>query len=343
MTAPSGSFLRTHAYVDFLSETHPELELSRDRLPVPSYRTVVELKDGLRPGSWVQGAAGLFPLAPRALCVGVPFEPYDQTYLLDEIGDPMDFVRRCRSEVQRERAGLCFFPNVAADHPRVEELVGAGFHRVPSFPDMRVELDVEDFGQHLMRVPQGDRSGVRRNIKRFHRAGHRIEPLTGSETPHVLYRAYLTFQERALVPWVPHTEAYFEGLPGLDPAVRLQVARNEDDRIMGFVVNFWEEDYVQSGRIGVVPEYDRKDAVYFRLLYHALEDGFEAAQEGHRHHLSLEPTGYRTKRHLGAEQIPLVNLLLGVSPFWATTLLATPQARFFLRHLRDPKALESYY
>lgn len=338
------SFLRSDGYVDFLTETHPELEMSRVRLPVPSYRTQIILKDAMRPGSWlrqiVSALAPVLPSRPRALCIGVPFEPYDQTHLLGRLKDPASFVRACREQTLRCGSGLCFFPNVDPSHPGVDALEREGFRIVPSFPDMRIDLDVDSFEGHLAKIHRDDRSGIRRNIRKFERAGHRLERLRSGEEHAELFKAYRTFQERALVPWVPHTVEYFRRLPEMHPDVRVHVARSSAGRLLGFVVNFWESGHVQSGRIGVVPEYDRRDSVYFRLLYRAVEDALVAPSA---RFLSLEPTGYRTKRHLGARRVPLVNLLLGASRFWRAALTSAPLARRFLRHLEEPKMLERFY
>ena len=60
--------------------------------------------------------------------------------------------------------------------------------------------------------------------------------------------------------------------------------------------------------------------------------------------LSLEPTGYRMKRHLGARSVPMVNLVMGVNATWRGLLGGfAGVGRRLLRHLEDRVALEQEY
>ncbi|MFZ9888541.1 MAG: hypothetical protein ACO3JL_13670 [Myxococcota bacterium] len=97
---------------------------------------------------------------------------------------------------------------------------------------------------------------------------------------------------------------------------------------------------LHAGRIGVVPDAYRRHGVYFRLLYAVLEEGFRVGST----HVSLEPTAYRTKRHLGARRKRTINLVLGVSPLWRM-LLGTcgGLGRRLLRHLDHRRTLERVY
>ncbi|MCB9652120.1 MAG: GNAT family N-acetyltransferase, partial [Deltaproteobacteria bacterium] len=158
-----------------------------------------------------------------------------------------------------------------------------------------------------------------------------------------LFAAYRPFFERATVRWQPHSEAYFRRLSELGPRARITAAMTDDGDVAGFVVNFRDGHNFQAGRIGVSPRFDRKDAVYFRLLYHALEESF-ALSDTRRARLSLEPTGYRMKRHLGARSVPMVNLVMGVNATWRGLLGGfAGVGRRLLRHLEDRVALEQEY
>jgi hypothetical protein len=336
-------------YRRFLAETHPELEIRDDRLSSPSFVACLDIREPMLPGAardLLTAFTEIGPryVRPRSLFLGTPFERYDQTHLLDEIDAPVRLAQAAGAEARRENLEMVVLTNVCPEHPMMPRWLDAGFVTLPSFPDTLVDLDVPDFSQYLLRLPQGDRSGVRRNIRRFDRAGHRLETITDSSAlGPTLYEAYRPLLERATVRWQPHTEAYFCRLTEMGRDVRLTVARDPAGQIAGFIVNFVDGEGFQAGRVGVAPGYDRKDAVYFRLMYHAVEESLAHAKSPQAC-LSLEPTGYRMKRHLGARSRRLVNLVFGVSLKWRSLLGGfAPLGRWFLSHLDDREALERAY
>lgn len=336
-------------YRRFLAETHPDLDLRDDRLEVPTFVAPLDVREPLLPGATkdiLTAFTEVTPsyVVPRSLFLGTPFERYDQTHLLDEVEAPVRLAQRAFQIAKEGRLQVVVLTNVSPEHPALPRWLDAGFVRLPSFPDTLVDLDVESFDAHLMRLPQGDRSGIRRNIRHFDRAGHVLEEVEVSAgLGPDLFRAYRPFFERATVRWQPHTEAYFDRLTDLGTRVRLTIARAPDRRVIGFIVSFDDGVNFQAGRIGVVPEFHKRDAVYFRLLYHAMQDSFQRAST-RRAVLSLEPTGYRMKRHLGARARPLVNLVLGVSLRWRALLRGlAPIGRHLLAHLDDRATLERAY
>ena len=343
------SLLLEPGYRRLLAETHPELAITDDRLAVPSFVAPLDVREPLLPGPLKEAVTAFTEVTPalvlpRALFLGTPFERYDQTHVLQEVQDPLRLAQAARAAAQAAGLQVVVLTNVAPAHPRLPSWIEAGFVSLPSFPDTVVDLDVGGFEQHLLRIPQGDRSGMRRNIRRFERAGHRLVALddTAPVGP-ALFRAYRPFFERATVRWQPHSEAYFARLSELGPRARVTAAIARDGDIAGFVVNFRDGAHFQAGRIGVSPRFDRRDAVYFRLLYHALEESFALA-ETPRARLSLEPTGYRMKRHLGARSVPMINLVMGVSAAWRGLLGGfAGVGRRLLRHLEDRAMLERAY
>jgi len=310
-----------------------------------SFIAPLDTQEPLVPGFWrslVSVAKMTMPnvVAPRALFLGTPFERYDQSGLLSEVGPARELARASSKAARQEDCAVVVITNVSASHPRFASLVDAGFVALPSFPDTVLQVP-SHFDALLARLPQGDRSSIRRNRRRFEKAGHRLERVRdGAAIASDLFACYRPFLERAKVKWQAHTEAYFAELPGLSEDVVLTCAKDRDDKISGFIVNFNDGSSVQSGRIGVHPRYDKKDAVYFRLLYHSVDHAIEQRAQT----LSLEPTGYRMKRHLGLQRVPLSNLILGVSPLWKTVLkTAAGLGRVALSHLRDDDELEANY
>lgn len=340
------SLLDDAHYRAYLAQTHPEMRFDDVRLRVASFIAPLDVREPMLAGV-LRGCLGLarpvFPahVTPLSLFLGTPFERYDQSHLLDETDDIPALRVDALEVAKEERLELVVVTNVRPDHPALGAWQQAGFVALPSFPDTVVDLETPRFDEHMMTLPQGDRSGMRRNIRRFDGAGHILERLHDSKPERdALFAAYVPFFERASVRWHPHTPEYFEGLAALDDRVSLTVARERSGDVIGFVVNFEDGDAYQAGRIGVRPDYHRRDAVYFRLLYHVLEEALEAGAST----LSLEPTGYRMKRHLGARREPMVNLVLGVSPTWRLLLSQfSGLGRWLLSHLDDDSRLERSY
>ena len=279
---------------------------------------------------------------PRTLFLGTPFERYEQTHLLEQVGDLRDLINQAQKTARAEEIDLVCITNISPSHPTYRTWLNAGFVPLPSFPDMTVDLEgINSFDEHLARIPPGDRGSVRRNTRKFQRAGFTLSPVRKiDKVGPVLWESYVPFFDRARVKWIPHSPAYFRGIGDVDPAVSLTTARAPSGDLAGFILNFEDGGAWHAGRIGVMPEWQRRDAVYFRLIYHLIEEAIskKATQ------LSLEPTCYRMKRHLGARYQPLVNLVYGIHPLWRI-MLATlqPLAKIALGHLNNQKKLEKWY
>jgi len=346
MTTTTAKLLDSDAYYAFLAKTHPAMRISTTRLSVPSFVAPLDTREPLLPGpmrSLLTAVKAVWqgPVAPLSLFLGSPFERYCQDHLLDDIDDVGALKRQCVDAAQAEGADLVVVTNLGA-HLDLQPYFDAGFVALPSFPDTVVDVAGKaSFNDHLLTLPQGDRSGIRRNIKKFTKAGHRLRRLRGDEALGAdLYVSYRPFFDQASVQWFPHTQPYFDGLAALSDDVVVTLAESADGDVLGFIVNFVDGDGLQSGRVGVHPDFHRKDAVYFRLIYHVVE---EAIARGLAR-VSLEPTGYRMKRHLGADKVPLVNLCLGVSPMWRALLSGfAGLGRSLLSHLDSSSTLEKNY
>jgi len=279
---------------------------------------------------------------PRTLFLGTPFERYEQTHLLDVVEDLQELKGQAREAALREEVDLVCATNISPSHPNYATWLRAGFVPLPSFPDMVVDLEgVESFNEHLARIPPGDRSSVRRNSRKFDRAGFTLSPVQPEDkNGSVLWESYVPFYDRARVKWIPHSPAYFVGISDLASSVSMTTARCAKDQLAGFILNFKDGQTWHAGRVGILPEWERRDAIYFRLIYHLLEEPIETRAT----RLLLEPTCYRMKRHLGATYRPLVNLVYGVHPLWKLMLTTLqPLAQIALGHLGHQKKLEKWY
>ncbi len=323
--------------------------MSDSRLGVPSFIAHLDVREPLLPGFTRNALAALRPftpafVVPRSLFLGTPFERYDQSHLLDEITEVSDLCNLATEVARYKSLEMVVVTNVSPEHPRIERWQKEGFIILPSFPDTLIDLNVDSFDAHLARIPAGDRSGVRRNIRKFNDAGFDLKAIEDSEAlAEDLYQSYLPLFKRATVRWQIHTKEYFASLSKLSKDVKLTGAYSAEGDLAGFVVNFVDGIHFQAGRVGIHPQWHRQKGVYFRLIYHLIEEALQESRPPGAL-LSLEPTGYRMKRHLGARAKPMVNLVKGVSASWR--LLLSGFAGFghkLLSHLEDRELLEQSY
>ncbi len=344
--SPMSGLLDDPKYTSFLARTHPNLDICSDRFVAPTYVASFDISEVLISNFFKTVIAIAGHIAPRipkprALFVGTPFERYEQTKLLDQIKDPGEAAHALRHAATQQSLDLVVCTNVSVSHPGIQTWIDAGFLALPSFPDMVVDVKATSFEGHLANLAPRARESIRRNLRLFDRAGFRLQRLDETAlSAATLHTAYRQFYDRAIVRWHPYSESYFAEIAGLDERAHVTAAVTSSEEIVGFIINFADNNCWQAGRIGVVPSHFRKSAIYFRLLYHSIE---EAILHGAKT-LSLEPTGYLTKRRLGAHMNPLVNLVLGVSPLWKMLFKTSGfLARRALAHLEDRQLLEAHY
>ena len=110
----------------------------------------------------------------------------------------------------------------------------------------------------------------------------------------------------------------FSKRDGICETRRVSSSREDQNgELAGFTMGYYDGRPYHAGRLGVRPDPDHRDRVYFALLYTFIEDAIALDAKV----LSLEPTAYRLKRHLGAQPKPVVNAVLGSSLFWKSALL----------------------
>ena len=334
-------------YSELIAKSHPELNYSIDPVIGHTFVANLDIAEPLLPGllrQSVERAQQLLPkhLRPKALFIGTPFEPYRQDDVLTRLSSIQE-LRAQLTKLQQEYQTQCIvMTNISPTHERIRDLVDANFTLLPSFPDMVINLRPFDtFSHYLKSLKPADRSSVRRNRRVFLERGYTLQRLEdASKYSKELYEAYLPFFERAKVKWFPHSQAFFESATRLGPTTRLFVAYDCEGSIAGFSMGFFNDGIYHAGRLGVRPDLHHRDRVYFSLLYQFIEDAIDLGAKS----VSLEPTAYRLKRHLGAHPKPVVNAILGQSLFWKSALaLGQPLGHYLLRHLNRLKLLEAHY
>lgn len=333
-------------YFSFLASTHPELRISLNRFEVPTFIASPNIGEFI-----IRGQLKRFFLLSGRLCsrirnpatlfIGSAFEPYEQSNLLKRIRSPVQATGALFDLAKDRGLDIVVLTNVSAKDPELLNWKEAGFRIFPSFPDMLVPIQTDSFESHAAALAPKVRESIRRNLRLFERSGHRLERIRSSEEyGSILYAAYKQFGDRAIVQWHSHTPDYFSKLADLDEQVHLTLVKSKAGETLGFVVTFSEGPKWHVGRMGIVPDKYRKDAIYFRMLYHCIE---EAIANGAKT-VSLQPTAFRVKRRLGALYRPMVNLVLGVSPMWRMLLATTSTlGRYSLSYLQDFQKLEALY
>ena len=346
-TALNVSLIDQPEYAEFIAKSHPALRCSKDDSIGHFFIANLDIAEPLLQGlvrANLELAQSMLPryLKPKALFLGTPFEPYRQDDVLARLPPLEKMVDGLHMLSSRHRAQCIVMTNVSPTHERCSELLDSGFTLLPSFPDMVLNLrDIETFEEYLRLLKAGDRSSVRRNLRVFGERGYEIRQIKNSEPISTnLYEAYLPFFNRAKVKWFPHSPEFFRDATDFSNSTRLFVASDADGELAGFAMGYFDGRVYHAGRLGVRPDLFQQDRVYFALLYRFIEDAISLGAK----QLSLEPTAYRLKRHLGAKPRPVVNAIMGTSPFWRTALsLGKPLGYRLLRHLNRPKVLEDHY
>ena len=343
----SHSLIESSSYTDFIASSHPHLLHAVDPKLGHYFIAPLDIAEPLLPGllRWtLEKSQTIAPslLKPRALFLGTPFEPYRQDDVLTRISDISTLTYSLMETSKQHDTQCVVMTNISPTHARITELVENGFVLLPSFPDMVLELRrLDNFESYLGTLKAADRSSVRRNKRVFRERGYTLEKVDdSSQYAKQLYHAYRPFFERAKVKWFPHSLEFFQNATAFGSSTRLFVARDQNGELAGFTMGYYDGKTYHAGRLGVRPDLHHQDRVYFALLYTFIEDAIALNAKV----LSLEPTAYRLKRHLGAQPKPVVNAVLGSSLFWKTALLfGKPLGLYLLRHLNRLKLLEANY
>lgn len=330
------SLLFHEPYLDLLRKSHPHLNIQLTHGVLPSFSARLDISEPilspvLRSIIRFARVAGKGLSHPYTFFYGIPFEPYDQSILLDAI----------KTTLYHPNSDLVVIPNVSPIHPTIVDIQRQGFISLPSFPDMVLSLDVNSFESYLSTLSTQWRNSVRRNMRKFDRDGFFLDSILVDEMCiDDLYRSYEYFYHRAKVKWYKHTKSYFLHLHQAKSYSKIIVAKHASGKIGGFISLFFDKNGVHAGRIGVNPEFYKCHAIYFRLIYGAIE----SAIEGKYRWISLGPTSYQFKSSLGAKPLPLVNLIKGTSPMWRIlTQYFSGLGSTSLKHLNDTATLKLYY
>lgn len=328
-------------YIQFLAQTHPQLALGQSLTQAPFFMSRLPCYEVLRPGiirDCTRSLESLFPslLNPRALVFGLPFEPYEQTPILEALPNSTTMKKLARDV----GADMIFLPNISRSAP-LEKLYQEGFFNVPSFPDMRLSLNVHSFKEYLNYMPSKYRRGIQKNIRIFEEKKYKLiyKDQLNNEHPRQFYEAYCFMRKRARVPWIAYEQEYFVHFHTI-PQSFIVAAFNEDDEFLGMAQGIQEGCKFHIARVAARKEIHRRDSIFFRLIYATIE---HALHQGCTE-IIFAPTSYALKRRLGARPSPLYNLILPISFSYKLVRTIHPGAfRILLRHLNSQEVLEKLY
>ncbi len=334
------SLLFDERYVKFLASAHPQLMLRMTKDGLPYYFGRISCLDALTRGPRLLGSFLPKTLSsPRSLVLGLPFEPYQQTLMLDAITD-LGLVRKMAREVG---ADLVMLTNQDPNLSGFKKMLDMGFFSVPSFPDMVLHSSANTFDDYLAGLKRRHRHRIREQVRKFSAAGHvirRVSTITSS-CARAIHEAYCEMYRHARVPWFRYEKGYFAGfLDQIDGGI-VKLAQRANGEIIGMVMGIEDQSRLHVTRVGVRGDFHRRDGVLFRLLYAAIEYAIEANCSS----VSLGPTAYRIKRRMGATLHRTANLILPTSTVWKILLNSVGDflPSIMLRHLSNEKILESRY
>jgi len=338
-------FLDSTAYFDHLAYTHPYLNLSIEACGLPSFLAPVATHEPLY-SPLLQGAARMgakvcpYIFKPTALFIGSPFERYMQNGLFERYYISAKNIR-CATKIARAAgADLLVVPNIGATHAIVELLSHLGFKAFDSFPDNQLPLPTS-YDAYIEERKTNQKNSMRRNMRRFDQSVIRLENvLPSGALGEKLYPSYRHLYDRARIKWLPHTKSYFGSLERFGRHAQFIVAFSPQKEPVGFMLYFNDGAQIQAGRMGIMPAFHQKDALYFMLYYELIRQSIKAGAKS----LSLGPTTYAFKRRLGANRVATVNMVKPVSPTWRFIMhRCEPALTKALSHLKKQDFLESCY
>ncbi|MCA9508843.1 MAG: GNAT family N-acetyltransferase [Myxococcales bacterium] len=336
--------LSNPAYFKFLSSSHPELSLKLCSQGAPYFVVSIASFQPLMPGVLRSIAYHLRIVAPsllnpRALVFGVPFEPYEQTAILSMLPS----IQSIKKMAKEFGADVVLLTNVNKNSSHISKLLNAGFLLIPSFPDMRLKVNAQNFEDYLNLFSSKYRNSMRRNIKKFEREQHRLiyQKEINKSLNEDFYQAYRFMRRRALVPWIAYSKEYFASLSDAMPDSFVVAAHSARGEFLGMAQGLKESERFHVARVATAQSMYRKDGIFFRLIYASIE---HALNQGCKE-IILSPTSYAFKRKLGAQYYPLYNLILPISFSWKTLVstLRPWTLRALVGHLNCHSTLERVF
>lgn len=314
------SLIENQNYITMLRESHGNLDLQLSSTGAPFFTSNIYLKDFLCSGyvKYFLCAAA----APRSTIFGLPFEPCDQTMVLNLLPS-MEEIFFISSKT---KADIVAINNINPSDEMREILLCNNFYEIPSYPNNELIDLPNTFSGYLKDLTRKYRNNIERNLNFFHQHGHRIVKLSSNKFHQEIYQAYLSARQRAKVKWLSYSNNYFwiNSNNGLD--MNYFAALSKTDQFLGFInsINHNKKSYLC--RIGVDEAWLRKDAIYFCLIYKAIEEAISQGSDT----IDLGPTAYDIKKRIGAVKKPLFNYVLPIKYKWRLVFKA-----FYNRMLKE--------
>lgn len=308
---------------------------------IPFFTTQIDIAEVLRSPVKKFFARMISPMRcwlthPRMTIFGLPFEPYVQTPILDALPSTTSMLEIA----EQNGADIIGLINLVPGHEQSRMLASFGFASLPSFPSMIVHLTSRSFDDHLSQLTAKERHDVRRNMRTFHHARHCLREVTSCGYSREMHHAYYACRRHAKIKWLAYTPDYFSEWQNAGPCAKLIVAESCHDEFLGFINFIFHDDTMHVARLVVSPAWHKRDSIFFRLLYSAIEEGCKRGAK----RIMLGPTAYRVKRRIGAEPQVVNNYFLPVTCAWR---IALPRLMVMmkreLRYLDSMRMLERYY
>jgi len=347
------AFLESENYYQIIKNSHPILEFDFNNYNLPHYVFRQSATEPLIDSNIIK-FLNLMPRKikyPKLFCIGTPFESYDQTIYFSNFLNTNNKEQILNQKIElakNNNSDLLCFTSCELDQNNLELtriLKNLGFYILPCFPDMVLKTDA-NFKNYLKILKSRERSSILRNIQNFNNSQiilRNIDSNSSKQTIRNIYDSYLNQFDRAKIKWIKHNFGFFDQLIQLNKITNhiCFTAAYHRSELVGFVYAFQESNRLEGGRIGVLPKFQNRHSIYFRLLYSLIEHACESSEITK---LSLSPTTYKLKHQLGAEFQLLYNIVMPVSKTWQITLKACYKHIYdSLKHLQDKKQLKNLY
>ncbi len=270
-------------------------------------------------------------LNPKCLFLGSPFEPYKKIYSLKNLSS-----HKIKNIGLSYKADIIFIPN---KKKRLKNNLYNKYFSHTSFPDMEIKTNYSNFDKYLENISSNNKSSIKRNIKKFNKLNYKLYLFKKKQYTNKIYNAYKHINHKSKISWITYSKHYFKQKIQ-SKRYKVIIALNKQKKFLGFATFFQKKKILYGEKIGINPLYDKKGAILFRLFYNLIEYSIN----NKINKLKLKPTNYNFKKHLGAKQKKLYNIIIPISPFWINISPFYKSIYFTIfKYLKNFKILKKFY
>jgi hypothetical protein len=193
--------------------------------------------------------------------------------------------------------------------------VDSNFTRIPSLPNVRLNIDYASFEEYMMRALSiGTRKQVRKKLKATKEASPIVMSIVDDITPFIdeVYPLYLQVYHRSSMHFERLTPEYFCGLGHrMDDKTRFFIWR-QNGKIIAFISSILQDDTIHGEYLGL--DYDV--ALELHLYHYTFRDLINWGIDGGYKWFHSSALNYDPKLHLRYRLDPIDLYVRHTSPIW---------------------------